>query len=46
MNEGSILAMVSGLMVQWGWMPYINAGLVLTLVFSAIVGLRRIGQGS
>lgn len=46
LTVSEILSLVNALLVQWGVMPYIQAGLVILTVISAIVYLRRLGAGS
>jgi len=46
MSVPQILGYVNGLLTDWGVMPFIQAGLVIMTVISAIVYLRRLGAGS
>jgi hypothetical protein len=46
MSVSQILSLVNALLVEWGVMPYISAGLVLLTVFGAITYIRRLGSGS
>lgn len=46
MNVLEILSYVNALLTDWGVMPFIQAGLVLLTVISAIVYIRRLGAGS
>lgn len=46
MTTIQILAIVNQLLIDWGVMPFIQAILVLLVVISAIVYLRRLGTGS
>lgn len=46
MSVSEILGFVNQLLVDWGVMPFIQAGLVIMLVIAAIVYLRRLGTGS
>lgn len=46
MTVAQILAYVNQLLSDWGVVPFIQAGLVLVLVISAIVYIRRLGTGS
>lgn len=41
-----ILSLVNQLLYDWGAMPFLQAGLVILTVISAIVYLRRLGTGS
>lgn len=41
-----ILTLVNQLLIDWGVMPFLQAGLVILTVISAIVYLRRLGTGS
>ena len=46
MTTMQILTIVNQLLTDWGVMPYLQAGLVIMTVVSAIVYLRRLGTGS
>lgn len=46
MSVQQILAMVNALLVEWGIMPFIQAAMIILVVISAIVYLRRLGTGS
>jgi hypothetical protein len=46
MTVVQILTLVNQLLNDWGVMPYLQAGLVILTVISAIVYLRRLGTGS
>ena len=46
MTVGQILGYVNQMLVDWGVMPFIQAGLVILTVVGAIVYLRRLGVGS
>jgi len=46
MTVAQILGYVNQLLTDWGVMPYIQVGLVLLAVMTAIAYLRRIGVGS
>jgi hypothetical protein len=41
-----ILTLVNQLLTDWGVMPFLQGGLVILTVVSAIVYLRRLGTGS
>ena len=46
MTVGTILSYVNALLIDWGVMPFITAGLVIMTVISAIVYIRRLVTGS
>ena len=46
MSVSQILGYVNALLVEWGVMPFIQAGMVILVVVSAIVYIRRLGTGS
>lgn len=46
MSIAEILGWVSALLTDWGVMPFIQAGLIILTVISAIVYIRRLGAGS
>jgi len=46
MTVSTILSYVNALLIDWGVMPFIQAGLIVLTVVSAIVYIRRLGTGS
>jgi len=46
MTLGQILGYVTQLAIDWGLMPFIQAGMLITVVVGTFVALRRLMQGS
>lgn len=46
MTVGQILGYVTQMANDWGLMPYIQAGLLVTVVVGTFVALRRLMQGA
>jgi len=46
MTVAQILSYVTALLNDWGVMPFIQAGMVILTVISAIVYIRRLSAGS
>lgn len=46
MTVAQILSLVNALLVEWGVMPFLQAGLVILTVIGAIVAFRRLSAGS
>jgi hypothetical protein len=46
MSVGQIIGYVTQLTTDWGLMPFIQAGMLVTVVVGTFVAVRRLMQGS